>query len=71
MQNLLMLWKYLHHLVREAQASTKYIDEFSILLPQHSSIHMERRYDMESQMIYPGSPVCIPHWTQWTLPARI
>ena len=33
-KNLLMLCKYLHHLVREADASPKYIDEFSILLPE-------------------------------------
>ena len=32
---------------------------------------MERLYDMEAQIIFPGSPVCIPHWTQRTLPARL
>ena len=33
-KNLLMLWQYLHHLVREAQGSPKYTAEFSILLPE-------------------------------------
>ena len=32
-KNMYMLWKYLHHLVREAKESSIHGDQFSILLP--------------------------------------
>ena len=70
-KNMLVLWKYLPHLVREAQASPKYIGvvEFSILLPEQFCQLTWR--DFMAQIIYPGSPVCIPHWTLGALPARL
>ena len=32
---------------------------------------MERLYGMEAQILYPGSPVCIPQWTQGTLTEKL
>ena len=34
-KNLLMLWKYIHHIVREAEESSMPGNELSILLPEH------------------------------------
>ena len=34
-RNLLMLWKYIHHLVMDAQVSSVSGDEFSILFPEN------------------------------------
>ena len=45
-KNLHMLWKYLHHLVREAQESPIPGNPFSILFPDQ--FHMERIHDMET-----------------------